>query len=111
MLKAAEAMALSDAVVRESNEKRLARYEEIFNSFIADMISKIEDMILEKTKSGAYAIYGINIQHIYAVDSFSIPGCKVMEAIEKELSSACYGFTINYDAYPELFCGLDIQWN
>ena len=111
MIKATEAMALSDAVVRESNEKRLARYEEVFNSFIANMISKIEDMILEKTKSGTYAIYGINIQHIYAVDSFSISGCKVMEAIEKELSSAGYGFTINYDAYPELFCSLDIQWN
>ena len=111
MIKAVEAMALSDAVVRESNEKRLARYEENFNSFITDMISKIEDMILEKTKSGAYAIYGINIQHIYAVDSFYISGCKVMEIIEKELSSAGYGFTINYDACPELFCSLDIQWN
>ena len=111
MIKAAEAMALSDAVVRESNEKRLARYEEIFNSFITDTISKIENMILERTKSGAYAIYGVNILHVYEVDSFSIPGCKVMEAIEKELSSAGYGFTINYDAYPELFCSFDVQWN
>ena len=111
MIKAAEAMALSDAVVRESNDKRLARYEETFSSLIFNMISEIEEMILEKTKSGAYIIYGINIQHVYEVDSFSIPGCKVMEAIEKELSSAGYGFTINYDAYPELFCGLDIQWN
>ena len=42
MIKAAMAMALSDAVVRESNDKRLARYEETFNSFITDMISKIE---------------------------------------------------------------------
>ena len=111
MIKAVEAMALSDAVVRESNEKRLARYEEVFNSFITNMISKIENMILERTKSGAYAIYGINILHVYEVDNFSIPGFKVMEAIEKELSSAGYGFTINYDAYPELFCSLDIQWN
>ena len=111
MIKAAEAMALSDAVVRESNEKRLARYEEIFNSFITDTISKIENMILERTKSGAYAIYGVNILHVYEVDSFSIPGCKVMEAIEKELSSAGYGFTINYDAYPELFYSFDVQWN
>ena len=111
MIKAAEAMALSDAVVRESNEKRLARYEATFNSFIADMISKIEEMILEKAKNGAYAIYGINIQHIYEVNNFSIPGCKVMEVIDKELSSADYGFTINYDANPDLFCGLDIYWN
>lgn len=111
MIKAAEAMALSDAVVRESNEKRLARYEEIFNSFIADMISKIEKMILERTKSGAYAIYGINIPHTYEVGGFSIPGFKVVRAIEKELSSEGYGFTINYDANPDLFCGLDIQWN
>ena len=111
MIKAAMAMALSDAVVRESNDKRLARYEETFNSFITDMISKIENMILDKTKSGAYIIYGINIQHVYEVDSFSIPGFKVMEAIEKELSSAGYGFTINYDANPDLFCGLDIYWN
>ena len=111
MIKAVEAMALSDAVVRENDEKRLARYEETFSSLIFNMISKIEEMILEKTKSGAYAIYGINIQHIYAVDSFSISGCKVMEAIEKELSSAGYGFTINYDGHPELFCSLDIQWN
>ena len=111
MIKAAEAMALSDAVVRESNEKRLARYEEIFNSFIANMISGIEKMILERTKSGAYAIYGINILHVYEVDSFSIPGCKVMEAIEKEISSAGYGFSIHYDAHPDLFCSLDIQWN
>jgi hypothetical protein len=111
MLKAAEAMALSDAVVRESNDKRLARYEETFSSLIFNMISEIEEMILEKTKSGAYAIYGINILHIYEVDSFSIPGCKVMEAIEKELSSAGYGFSIHYDAHPDLFCGLDIQWN
>lgn len=111
MIKAAEAMALSDAVVRESNDKRLARYEEIFNSFITNMISGIEKMILARTKSGAYAIYGINILHIYEVDSFSIPGCKIMEAIEKELSSAGYGFTINYDALPDLFCSLDIQWN
>jgi hypothetical protein len=111
MIKAAEAMALSDAVVRESNEKRLARYEETFNSFIANMISGIEKMILERTKSGAYAIYGINILHVYEVDSFSIPGCKVMEAIEKEISSAGYGFNIHYDAHPDLFCSLDIQWN
>lgn len=111
MIKAAEAMALSDAVVRESNEKRLARYEETFNSFIANMISGIEKMILERTKSGAYAIYGINILHVYEVDSFSIPGCKVMEAIEKEISSAGYGFSIHYDAHPDLFCSLDIQWN
>lgn len=111
MIKAAEAMALSDAVVRESNDKRLARYEETFSSLILNMISEIEEMILEKTKSGAYAIYGINILHIYEVGSFSIPGCKVMEAIEKELSSAGYGFTINYDANPDLFCSLDIQWN
>ena len=111
MIKAAEAMALSDAVVRESNDKRLARYEDTFNLFITDMISKIENMILDKTKSGAYAIYGINIQHVYEVDSFSIPGFMVMEIIEKELSSAGYGFTINYDAHPELFCSLDIQWN
>jgi hypothetical protein len=34
-----------------------------------------------------------------------------MEAIEKELSSAGYGFSIHYDAHPDLFCGLDIQWN
>lgn len=111
MIKAAEAMALSDAVVREGNDKRLARYEEIFNSFTIDMISKIENMILDKTKSGAYAIYGINIQHTYEVDGFSIPGFKVLRTIEKELSSAGYGFTINYDAHPDLFCGLDIQWN
>ena len=111
MIKAAEAMALSDAVVRESNDKRLARYEETFNSLIFNMISEIEGMILEKTKSGAYAIYGINILHIYEVDSFSIPGRKVMEAIEKELSSAGYGFSIHYDAHPDLFCSLDIQWN
>ena len=111
MIKAVEAMALSDAVVRESDEKRLARYEDTFNSFIINMISKIENMILDKTKSGAYAIYGINILHIYEVDSFSIPGFKVMEAIEKELSSAGYGFTIHYDANPNLFCDLDIQWN
>lgn len=111
MIKAAEAMVLSDAVVRESNDKRLARYEEIFNSFTIDMISKIENMILDKTKSGAYAIYGINIQHTYEVGGFSIPGFKVLRAIEKELSSAGYGFTINYDAHPDLFCGLDIQWN
>lgn len=111
MIKAAEAMALSDAVIRESNDKRLARYEDTFNSLMIDMISKIEEMILEKTKSGAYAIYGINIQHVYEIDSFSIPGFRVLEAIEKELSSAGYGFTINYDAHPDLFCGLDIQWN
>ena len=111
MIKAAEAMALSDAIVRESNDKRLARYEETFSSLIFNMISEIEEMILEKTKSGAYAIYGINILHIYQIDSFSIPGCKVMEAIEKELSSAGYGFSIHYDAHPDLFCGLDIQWN
>ena len=111
MIKAVEAMALSDAVIRESNDKRLARYEETFNSLIIDMISKIENMILDKTKSGAYAIYDINIQHVYEVDSFSIPGFRVLEAIEKELSSAGYGFTINYDAHPDLFCGLDIQWN
>jgi hypothetical protein len=111
MLKAIEAMALSDAVVRENNEKRLARYEDTFNLFVADIISTIEEMILDKTKSGAYAIYGINIYHVYEMDGFSIPGCKVMEAIEKELSSAGYGFTINYDAHPDLFCGLDIQWN
>ena len=111
MIKAVEAMALSDAVIRESNDKRLARYEETFNSLIIDMISKIENMILDKTKSGAYAIYNINIQHVYEVDSFSIPGFRVLEAIEKELSSAGYGFTINYDAHPDLFCGLDIQWN
>ena len=111
MIKAIEAMALSAAVVREGNEKRLARYEEAFNSFITDIISGIEKMILARTKSGAYAIYSINILHIYEVDSFSIPGVKVMEAIEKELSSAGYGFTINYDAHPDLFCSLDIQWN
>lgn len=111
MIKAAEAMALSDAVIRESNDKRLARYEDTFNSLMIDMISKIEEMILEKTKSGAYAIYGINIQHVYEINSFSIPGFRVLEAIEKELSSAGYGFTINYDAHPDLFCGLDIQWN
>lgn len=111
MIKAVEAMALSDAVIRESNDKRLARYEETFNSLIIDMISKIENMILDKTKNGAYAIYDINIQHVYEVDSFSIPGFRVLEAIEKELSSAGYGFTINYDAHPDLFCGLDIQWN
>lgn len=111
MIKATEAMALSDAVIRESNDKRLARYEDTFNSLMIDMISKIEEMILEKTKSGAYAIYGINIQHVYEIDSFSIPGFRVLEAIEKELSSAGYGFTINYDAHPDLFCGLDIQWN
>ena len=111
MIKAVEAMALSDAIVRESNDKRLARYEETFSSLIFNMISEIEEMILEKTKSGAYAIYGINILHIYQIDSFSIPGCKVMEAIEKELSSAGYGFSIHYDAHPDLFCGLDIQWN
>lgn len=111
MIKAAEAMALSDAVVRESNEKRLARYEETFNSFIANMISGIEKMILAKTKSGAYAIYDINILHTYGADSFSIPGCKVMEAIGKELSAAGYGFSIHYDAHPDLFCSLDIQWN
>ena len=111
MIKAVEALALSDAIVRESNDKRLARYEETFSSLIFNMISEIEEMILEKTKSGAYAIYGINILHIYQIDSFSIPGCKVMEAIEKELSSAGYGFSIHYDAHPDLFCGLDIQWN
>ena len=111
MIKAVEAMALSDAVIRESNDKRLARYEETFNSLIIDMISKIENMILDKTKSGAYAIYDINIRHVYEVDSFSIPGFRVLEAIEKELSSAGYGFTINYDAHPDLFCSLDIQWN
>ena len=111
MIKAVEAMALSDAVVREGNEKRLARYEETFSSLITNMISKIEKMILEKTKSGSYAIYGINILHIYETNNFSIPGVKVMEAIEKELSSAGYGFTINYDAHPDLFCSLDIQWN
>ena len=111
MIKAVEAMALSDAIVRESNDKRLARYEETFSSLIFNMISEIEEMILEKTKSGAYAIYGINILHIYQIDSFSIPGCKVMEAIEKELSSAGYGFSIHYDAHPDLFCGLDVQWN
>ena len=65
MIKAVEAMALSDAVVREGNEKRLARYEEAFNSFITDIISGIEKMILARTKSGAYAIYSINILHIY----------------------------------------------
>ena len=32
MIKAVEAMALSDAIVRESNDKRLARYEETFSS-------------------------------------------------------------------------------
>ena len=111
MIKAVEAMALSDAVVRESNDKRLARYEETFSSLIFNMISQIEEMILEKTKSGSYAIYGINILHVYEVDSFSVPGLKVMEAIEKELSSAGYGFTINYDSNPDLFCSLDIQWN
>ena len=111
MIKAVEAMALSDAIVRESNDKRLARYEETFSSLIINIISEIEEMILEKTKSGAYAIYGINILHIYQIDSFSIPGCKVMEAIEKELSSAGYGFSIHYDAHPDLFCGLDVQWN
>ena len=110
MIKAAEAMALSDAVVRENNKKLLTHYEEVFNSFIADMISKIENMILERAKSGAYTLYSINILHIYEVDSFSISGYKVMETIEKELSSAGYGFTINYDAYPELFCSLNIQW-
>lgn len=111
MIKAAMAMALSDAVVRENNDKRLARYEETFNSFITDIISKIENMILDKTKSGAYIIYDINIQHVYEVNSFSIPGFKVMEAIGKELSSAGYGFTVNYDADPDLFCDLDIYWN
>ena len=111
MIKAVEAMALSDAVIREGNEKRLARYEDTFNLFVTDMLSKIEEMILEKTKSGAYAIYGINIPHTYEVGGFSIPGFKVVRAIEKELSSAGYGFTINYDSNPDLFCGLDIQWN
>ena len=111
MIKAAEDMALSDAFVRESNSERLAHYEQTFNSLIFNMISKIEEMILERTKYGAYAIHGINIQHIYGVDGFSIPGCKVMEAINQELSSAGYGFTINYDAHPDLFCSLDIQWN
>ena len=55
MIKAAEAMALSDAVVRESNEKRLARYEENFNSFIANMISLI--FSLNATSSNALVIF------------------------------------------------------
>ena len=111
MISANEAMRRTDAIIKENISQRLARYEDIFRTVINNELNMIEEQICEKIQQGAYALYGYSIHHIYEVGGFSIPGFKVMEAIEYELHKEGYSFTINFDSNPDLFCGLDIHWN